>query len=102
MYEADEVADEAIRQYCDEDIELLFVHFKDPDKLQHINGPFSEKGRDSLEYVDGQLGRVLDVLEPGTVVMVFADHGGHNTIAGGNHGTLLPVDMIVPIIVHVV
>lgn len=102
MYEADEVADEAIRQYCDEDIDLMFVHFKDPDKLQHINGPFSEKGRDSLEYVDGQLGRVLDVLEPGTVVMVFADHGGHNTIAGGNHGTLLPVDMIVPIIVHVV
>jgi predicted AlkP superfamily pyrophosphatase or phosphodiesterase len=101
-YEADEVADEAIRQYCDEDIDLLFVHFKDPDKIQHLDGPFSEKGRASLEYVDEQLGRVADVLEPGTVVVVFADHGGHNTIAGGNHGTLLPVDMVVPVIVHVV
>lgn len=101
-YEANEVADEAIRQYLDEGIDLLFVHFKDTDKLQHINGPFSEKGRASLEYVDGQLGRVVDVLEPGTVVVVFADHGGHNTIAGGNHGTLLPADMVVPIIIHMV
>ncbi|OPY28741.1 MAG: 2,3-bisphosphoglycerate-independent phosphoglycerate mutase [Methanocella sp. PtaU1.Bin125] len=101
-YEANEVAEEAIRQYCDEDIDLLFVHFKDPDKFQHINGPFSEKGRASLEYVDEQLGRVTDVLRPGTAVVLFADHGGHNTIAGGNHGTLLSSDMIVPIVVHVV
>jgi predicted AlkP superfamily pyrophosphatase or phosphodiesterase len=101
-YEANEVAEEAIRQYCDEDIDLMFVHFKDPDKIMHINGPYSEKGRASLAYVDEQMGRVMDVLEPGTVVVVFSDHGGHNTIAGGNHGTLLPADMVVPIIVHVV
>ena len=55
-YEANEVADEAIRQYCDDGIELLFVHFKDPDKIQHLKGPFSETGRASLEYVDEQIG----------------------------------------------
>lgn len=100
-YEADEVATEAIWDYGD-DVNLLFVHFKDTDTKQHLSGPFSDTGMASMEYVDQQFGRVINNLAPGTIVVVFADHGGHNTVAGGNHGTLLPEDMVVPIIVHTI
>jgi hypothetical protein len=100
-YEADEVASEAIQQ-CYDGVSLLFVHFKDTDKKMHLSGPYSGEGMASMEYVDEQLGRVVSVLGPGTVVIVYSDHGGHTTIAGGNHGTLVAEDMVVPIIVHVV
>lgn len=98
-HESDEVTDEAIRRY-DAGTNLLFIHYKDPDKKMHSYGPDSLEAVTALELSDAMIGRMLPVLEPGTIVIIYADHGGHTTCKGGNHGTLLPEDMIVPIVVY--
>ncbi len=100
-YEADEVTAEALQKYANE-ANLLFVHFKDTDSVMHASGPYSDESAAALQYADAQIGRMLPVLDPGTMVIVYADHGGHTTFDGGNHGTLIPEDMNIPFIVHVV
>lgn len=97
----DEVAEEAIRQYKD-GANLIIMHFKSTDSIMHTYGPYSEEAYNALNYADSLVGKVVQNLEPGTIVVIFADHGGHNIYQGGNHGTLLPEDMIVPIIVHTI
>ncbi|HEY3274970.1 MAG TPA: alkaline phosphatase family protein [Methanocella sp.] len=100
-YEADEVTAEALQKYSNE-VNLLFVHFKDTDSVAHASGPYSARSMAALQFADEQIGRVLPFLDPGTMVIIYADHGGHTTFDGGNHGTLIPEDMIIPFIVHVV
>jgi Type I phosphodiesterase / nucleotide pyrophosphatase len=100
-YEADEVVSEAIQKY-DNGANLLFVHFKDTDSVAHADGPYSSQSMAALKFADEQIGRMLLDLNPGTMVIVYADHGGHTTFDGGNHGTLIPEDMIIPFIVHIV
>jgi hypothetical protein len=100
-YEADEVTTEAIQKYGN-GANLLFVHYKDTDSIAHYYGPFSDKSMAALQFADIQIGRMLADLAPGTIVIIYADHGGHNVPGGGNHGCLIPSDMYVPFIVHVV
>jgi hypothetical protein len=100
-YEADEVTTEALLKYGNE-ANLLFVHYKDTDSIAHDKGPYSDESMAALQFADAQIGRMLPMLDPGTMVIIYADHGGHTTFDGGNHGTLIPEDMIVPFIVHVV
>jgi hypothetical protein len=100
-YEADEVVTEAIEKY-DNQANLLFVHFKDTDSVAHADGPYSSQAMAALQFADEQIGRMLRDMDPGTMVIIYADHGGHTTFDGGNHGTLIPEDMIIPFIVHVV
>jgi phosphopentomutase len=38
-------------------------------------------------------------LDPGTVLVVWADHGCHPSGNGGDHGTLLPEDMYIPVFI---
>lgn len=97
--ESDEISGEAIRQYmCGTN--LIVVHFKDTDKKGHAFGPESEDAVAALRDADNTIGCINSVLAPGTVVVVYADHGMHNISSGGNHGTLLPEDMIVPLVVY--
>jgi hypothetical protein len=91
-YEASEVVTEAIAKY-DNGANLLFVHFKDTDSVAHADGPFSDQAMDALWFADEQIGRMLRDLDPGTMVVIYSDHGGHTTFDGGNHGTLIPGDM---------
>jgi hypothetical protein len=100
-YEADEVTAEALQKYGNE-ANLLFVHFKDTDTVMHASGPYSDKSLAALRYADEQIGRMLSVLDPDTMVIIYSDHGGHTTFDGGNHGTLIPEDMLIPFIVRVV
>ncbi|MGA9138781.1 MAG: alkaline phosphatase family protein [Methanocella sp.] len=100
-YEASEVVTEAIGKY-DNGANLLFVHFKDTDSAAHAGGPLSDRAMAALEFADQQIGRMLPYLDHGTIVIIYADHGGHTTFDGGNHGTLIPEDMNIPFIVHVV
>ncbi|MCD1294035.1 hypothetical protein CUJ83_03375 [Methanocella sp. CWC-04] len=97
----DEVAEEAIRQY-ESGADLMIVHFKNTDSVMHDYGPESAEAREALSYADALAGNIIHHLDPGTVVIIFSDHGGHYTEEGGNHGTLLPEDMIVPIFVHTI
>ena len=96
--ENDEIAAEAIRQYQN-GTNLIIVHFKDTDKKLHAYGPESKEAVEALKEADATIGYIDSVLDPGTVVVVYADHGGHDLRTGGNHGTLTPEDMIVPLIV---
>jgi phosphopentomutase len=98
-HDSDEIADEAIRQYR-KGTNLIIVHFKDTDLKAHANGPESKEATDALQDADATIGRIDAALQPGTVVVVYADHGGHDVITGGNHGTLIPEDMTVPLIVY--
>jgi hypothetical protein len=100
-YEASEVVTEALAKY-DNGANLLFVHFKDTDSVAHADGPYSSQAMAALQFTDEQIGRMLRDLDPGTMVIIYADHGGHTTFDGGNHGTLIPEDMLIPFIVHVV
>jgi predicted AlkP superfamily pyrophosphatase or phosphodiesterase len=100
-YEADEVVTEAIGKY-DNQADLLFVHFKDTDSVAHAEGPYSSQSMAALQFADEQIGRMLLDLDPGTMVIIYSDHGGHTTFDGGNHGTLIPEDMLIPFIVHIV
>ncbi|CAJ35303.1 alkaline phosphatase family protein [Methanocella arvoryzae] len=97
--ETDEITAEAIRQYLS-GTNMIFVHFKDTDKKAHAFGPESEQAVAALIDADSAIGCINSVLCPGTVVVVYADHGVHDIRSGGNHGTLLPEDMIVPIVVY--
>lgn len=93
----DEAADAAIREL--KSASLVVLHFKDTDLEMHDHGPDSPEAMASLKRADELVGRVLENLENGTIVIVYADHGCHAVEHGGNHGTLLPDDMYIPIIV---
>lgn len=97
----DEAVAEAIRQY-DNGSRLIFVHINSPDKVTHNLGPYSDGGRETLRYADTLIGDAISHMEQGTLVIIYADHGHHTTVAGGNHGTLIEDDMFVPIIVTVI
>lgn len=94
----DEALDAAIREY-EGNTSLVVVHFKDTDLDMHDYGPYSPEGLASVERTDALIGKMLPRLENGTLVIVWADHGCHPVPGGGNHGTLSPGDMYVPIIV---
>ena len=60
--------------------DLLLLHFLLADSFQHDHGPGSPEAHWALEYVDGLVGRLLDVLdETGradiTDIVVVGDHG---------------------------
>jgi len=96
--EDDEVADSAIQQY-QMGANLTIVHFSDTDIQMHLHGPDSPEAQGALKMADSLIGKIVKNLDNGTVVIVYADHGCHMIITGGNHGTLLPDDMYIPIII---
>jgi hypothetical protein len=97
-FEGDEVADAAIARYKAGE-NLTIVHFKDTDTIAHSTGPESAESKAALKRTDEMIGKIVNSLDNGTIVIVFSDHGGHPVENGGNHGSLLPEDMIVPIVI---
>jgi hypothetical protein len=78
--------------------DLLYIHFHEVDDMGHTYGPDSLEYRSALISVDHYLSHIFNTLPSSTFVAIFADHGMHTTIDGGNHGTLLPDDLLIPII----
>jgi arylsulfatase A-like enzyme len=79
---------------------LLFVHFPTPDWMGHEHGWMSPEYMDVLRQDDRALGILLIALDEAglgetTLVIVTADHGGHD----GTHGSDRPEDMTIPWIV---
>lgn len=79
---------------------LCFIHFTDPDALGHKFGWGSPEQKQALEAVDEALGRVVEALRKArltkhTVLIVSADHGGHER----SHGRVIPEDMTIPWVV---
>lgn len=63
--------------------DYAFVHLRDADAIGHQEGWGSAKWQEAVVHVDKQLGKLLDhveqhpALKGHTVVIVAADHGGH-------------------------
>ncbi len=96
----DEIMDRAIAGY-EVGTRLLYVHLYDTDRALHESGPYSKRSLEALARADTLLGDMVSHLKPGTLLIVTADHGGHDIEGGrGDHGTLLPQDMLVPFVVR--
>lgn len=79
---------------------LCFIHFADPDAAGHQFGWGSPEQLQALEAADEALGQVWDALRRAriarqTVLLVTADHGGHER----SHGRTIPEDLTIPWVV---
>ena len=90
---------EALQQY-DDGTNLVVIHFDQFDKEVDGYGPNSTEAEGAVKQVDAEVGHILSHINNGTEVIVWADHGCHPTKDGGNHYTLVPDDMYIPIIVY--
>jgi predicted AlkP superfamily pyrophosphatase or phosphodiesterase len=80
--------------------DLFYVHFHGIDDLGHAVGPGAAAEAAQIREVDRAVGVILAEMPPGTLVIIFADHGMHLESGGerqGNHGHLIPRDMLIPI-----
>ncbi len=78
--------------------DLLYIHFHEVDDMGHSYGPDSDEYHDALVRVDSYLSDIINALPEDTLIAIFADHGMHPTEDGGNHGSLIAFDLIIPII----
>ena len=96
-YYCKKVADEAAEYLIREKPLLTFIHFSNPDEAGHAEGWNSEKYTHAVAEDDRCLGRILTALDEAgladdTLIIVSADHGGHNR----THSGALPVDRQIP------
>lgn len=76
---------------------VCVIHFAHGDSAGHLYGWGSEEQRATFARVDRGLGMVSDAIEAAglwndTVMLITADHGGHDT----GHGLNIPSDMTIP------
>ncbi len=79
--------------------QMMFVHFADPDEYGHSDGWMSKAYLEGVSRSDACLGKLLASLETAgiadeTLVIVTADHGGHNRTHSG--GKTIEVDRHIP------
>jgi len=79
---------------------LAFIHFPTNDDMGHEHGWLSPEQLSVLRRTDEAIGTLLAALDQaglrqGTLIIVSADHGGHDH----GHGTRLPEDMTIPWII---
>lgn len=80
-----------------QDFGVLFIHFAAPDDVGHEYGWMSPEQLGVISRADEALGQILAEvdardLRDETLIIVTADHGGHDT----SHGTDSPEDMTIP------
>jgi predicted AlkP superfamily pyrophosphatase or phosphodiesterase len=79
------------------DFDLMFIHFPTTDAMGHVYGWLSGEQLSVLYRADQAFGKLFAELEARglreeTLIIITADHGGHNT----THGSSLPEDMTIP------
>ncbi len=87
-YLCKKVAEQAAEYLTKEKPALAFVHFSDPDELGHSAGWMSKKQIRAIGDSDRCLGILYEALEAAkllddTLIIVSADHGGHNRVHSG-------------------
>lgn len=75
--------------------DFTFLYFNAPDDIAHAHGWMSEPYLDSIRFCWKQTQRIIENLPEDYVVIVIADHGGHDR----THGTDMPEDMTIPVII---
>lgn len=94
------VTDNAIELLYD-GYEVLLVHLPNTDFFGHLTGWMSGTYIYELSNTDANVGRIIDTLDDlnirdTTLIIITADHGGHNTY----HGLNIPEDLTVPLILN--
>jgi predicted AlkP superfamily pyrophosphatase or phosphodiesterase len=77
------------------DTDFTFYYFAYPDEMGHAHGWMTEKYQYAVEFCWKEAQRIIDTLPEDYVVIVVADHGGHDR----THGTDMPEDMNIPVII---
>ena len=80
---------------------MLFVHLTYPDSFGHADGWMSAAYLSVIGRDDTVVGTLIDGLQAenllqGTLIILTADHGGHDQ----SHGSLDPQDMTIPWIIY--
>jgi predicted AlkP superfamily pyrophosphatase or phosphodiesterase len=83
------------------DFGLMFVHFPTPDAMGHVYGWMTPQYISVVQHADEAIGTLLKDLDDNglrqdTLVIVTADHGGHDQ----THGSRLTEDMTIPWVVN--
>jgi len=99
--DVDGIAAEVVAAVERDDLQLVFLHFGEPDGSGHREGWMSDPYLAAVARVDAAIGRILDAMRAKgtldrTVVIITADHGGHwNT-----HFLDIPEDRRIPFIIN--
>ncbi len=93
------IAEETIKEFP-QDFGVLFIHFPTPDAMGHEYGWLSAEQLSVLRRADEAIGLLLKALDErglreNTLIIITADHGGHNQ----THGSRDPQDMTIPWII---
>lgn len=90
----DMVTDKAIEYLSKNDIDFTFLYLGYLDEAGHAHGWMSEGYFEALENSWRNVDKIVKTLSDDYVVIVTADHGGHDR----SHGTETPEDMTIPFI----
>jgi predicted AlkP superfamily pyrophosphatase or phosphodiesterase len=77
------------------DPDFTFYYYAYPDEAGHTHGWMTEQYQHAIEFCWKETQRIIDTLPEDYVVIVVADHGGHDR----THGTTMPEDMTIPVII---
>ncbi len=91
----DEKTENTLKLFAEaEDYDLVFVHYKDVDRVGHSYGDLHPETMEALAGNDAYIAQLLAQWEG--AVIIYSDHGMRPTDDGGNHGALQPEDMFIP------
>jgi arylsulfatase A-like enzyme len=103
-YEPDSVDERIIRIALEEAAKgfgVLFIHLILPDYFGHLDGWMTPSYLRGIDRDDAAVGVLVDGLQnlgllDGTLILLTADHGGHDR----THGTYQAEDMLIPWIIY--
>ncbi len=72
--------------------DFTFLYYGTTDSAGHMYGWMQDGYLKQVERVDANLARLLPTLPEDAIVLIQADHGGHEQ----THGTELPEDVLIP------
>ena len=88
------LTDAVIKHVEETPTDFTFLYYALTDEMGHTYNWMSDKYEWGVEHVFDNLERVLDALSEEYVVIITADHGGHDQ----THGTEMPEDMTIPVL----
>jgi len=90
----DEKTENALAEIEEEDHDLLFVHYKDVDNAGHSYGDLAQETMDAINRNDDFAEKLVQ--EWSGKVIIYSDHGMHETEEGGDHHSLRTEDIFTP------
>lgn len=100
-YSEEKTMEKALDFIVEEKPALTFIHLNEPDSIGHEIGHDTPEYYQTVEMIDGLVGKLLDTLEENgmmedTIVIFTADHGG----IGKEHGGETLTEMEIPWIIY--